>query len=170
MFLPFWPDCILKFHRRNCRYLQKIGMLGDPNSSCCSAIPKGQTGKGKYTELIQCYSREKLQKVYVYTVIATLRFLNLVWSVLRFCFKSNKRSGTFKLPEKNFTFLSFSRKQQKNVFDFTLNCGFDLKVTKNLALESYQKKTSHFYLSHANTKRNAFDFTLICALPFLLFS
>ena len=30
----------------------KIGMLRDPNSSCCSRNPKRTSGKGKYTELI----------------------------------------------------------------------------------------------------------------------
>ena len=46
-------------------------MLGDPNSSCCPTTPKGQAGKGKYTELIQCVSLKIMIMIVSMMMIAT---------------------------------------------------------------------------------------------------
>ena len=45
--LKTWPGHILKFHQRNCRLLQEIGMLEDFNSSCCFRNPERTSGQSE---------------------------------------------------------------------------------------------------------------------------
>ena len=54
------PGRVLEFHQQNCHLLQEIGVIGDPNSSCCSCNAKNTSRQRKIHQISSMFFLKRM--------------------------------------------------------------------------------------------------------------